>query len=352
MSAFTIYYPDPGSEGYHPVRYMVELASELLDAEVVRLPKSEPARIMRLKGFVPRLRGDQDVLLVCPAPNDLLHLLRIPGWRRQLRTVVAWVFDSFWTDRLPAFSRAIGQFDHIFVTERDDLDVWRQLVRASVTWLPWGTDALRLGSSNENRPVDLQRVGRQPPGWTDDAVTERACRAAGLTFSGRPPSHALADDNQRTLMEHFAQAKLSLSFSNRVSPGIQTHPKREYITARWTDALASGAVVAGVPPRFDGQQELLWPEALLDLGTTNVELGLSRIQDGLARWTPEIARINHVRALERLDWRWRFRQIADLFGLPALRLRAELGEVEAQVARERAALQPSAVNLDVSVTAA
>lgn len=36
---------------------------------------------------------------------------------------------------------------------------------ARLGWAPWGTDIVRLGS---------RRTGRQPPGWNDDAMSQRA----------------------------------------------------------------------------------------------------------------------------------------------------------------------------------
>jgi hypothetical protein len=57
----------------------------------------------------------------------------------------------------------------------------------------------------------------------------------------RPPqSLGDATDNQRGLMEALSKTKFALAFSNRVRLGTQTHPKREYVTGRWTDSYASG----------------------------------------------------------------------------------------------------------------
>ena len=46
----------------------------------------------------------------------------------------------------------------------------------------------------------------------------------------------------------LSKTKFALAFSNRANPTMQTHPEREYITGRWTDSLASGSTVAGIPP--------------------------------------------------------------------------------------------------------
>ena len=162
---------------------------------------------------------------------------------------MAWVFDSFWTNDVPRFVRFANIFDRIFVTELEDLKRWRKIVQTPVGWLPWGADALGLGSCNSERYLDVLRFGRQPPDWEDDAASKHACERWGLRFQGRPPYFEDASESEFSLMKILSRAKFTLSFSNSVSPSVQTHPHRQYLTARWTDALAAGAIVAGIPPR-------------------------------------------------------------------------------------------------------
>ena len=48
--------------------------------------------------------------------------------------------------------------------------------------------------------------------------------------------------------------------------------------------------------------------------------GLRVIGEAVSGWNPDTARLNHSMALARLDWRHRFRVIADTFGeMPAVR---------------------------------
>ena len=130
--------------------------------------------------------------------------------------------------------------------------------------------------------------------------------------------------NQTALMQSLASAKFALAFSNAVSPAPYTHPTREYLTGRWTDSLASGAVVAGIAPRCAAADELLWPGATLELASTDLAAGVQELAEAVRRWTPEVARESHRRALERLDWRWRFRELADALNVGSERLDAEL----------------------------
>jgi hypothetical protein len=65
-------------------------------------------------------------------------------------------------------------------------------------------------------------------------------------------------------MEYYRRARFVVAFSNLAAPAKYTHPTKAYFTGRWTDALANGAVVAGIHPVEDaGVGDLLWDGALL-----------------------------------------------------------------------------------------
>ncbi|MBI5071123.1 MAG: hypothetical protein HZB56_23135 [Deltaproteobacteria bacterium] len=273
-----------------------------------------------------RRRDAEPCLLLCAGPEDLGSLLLVEGWRH-LGPVVAWVIDSFWTERIPALARYAGLVDRCFVTTAEDAPAWRRALGRPVEWLPWGTDALRLGSARADRSFDVLRTGRQPPEWDLDEATGAACRAAGLRFQGRPAWRDDADESQRWLLEHYGQARFSLAFSNLASPAGYTHPTRDYLTARWTDALAAGATVAGIAPAAPSVRELLWPGATLELGTVGRAEGIRLIGEAVRCWRPEQSARNARLARERLDWRWRLEVLAGALGVAAPALRAELREL-------------------------
>ena len=324
-----VVYPDPGGEGYLCIFHMARLAAELLNGELIVLQPGPPALTDKLSGiFLPRKRSHTSCLLICPSPADLSSMLLVQNWRQNYGRIVAWVFDSFWTNWIPPWVRASRIFDHVFVTEREDLNTWRQMLRAPVDWLPWGSDVLNLGSSNPVRQLDLVRFGRQPKEWDDDLVNARACQSLGLNFLGRPPSFSDATDNERGLMGVLSKTKFALAFSNRANPTMQTHPEREYITGRWTDSLASGSTVVGIPPRSESIDSLLWPEALLDIGTVDQTEGLKVIASAVREWTPERARLNYRTSLETFDWRWRFKTLAEALDTHSSKLDAELARLQ------------------------
>ena len=321
--------------------YMARLAAELLNGELVVLRPSNITLIHKLGTILPRGDRGVDCLVICPSPSCLSSFLQITNWRQKYRVLIAWVFDSFWTEHIPRFARWTRVFDQVCVTEQEDLDAWRKMLHTPIEWLPWGSDVLRLGSDNPSRHFDLLRFGRQPLRWNDDVTTRSECDSRGLVFRGRPPELKDATESELSLMNYLRNTKFTLAFSNLVSPNPQTHPTREYLTGRWTDALAAGAIVAGVPPRSETVKSLLWPEALLDIGTTNQCDGLVVMAAAVRGWTPARARLNYVRSLERLDWRWRFKKLAELLGIRSDQLDKELTDLSAVLASgRRPASQP------------
>jgi hypothetical protein len=315
----------PGSAAYHPLLYMARLAAEFLEAELITLNTRSFTLAEKLSSIIPRRRRGLAGLMICRRPADLASILLVKNWRGRYDRLVAWVFDSFWPNHVHRFVRLGRIFDHVFVAEREDLTSWRKIMHAPVDWLPWGADALRIGSPNPERPIDLVRFGRQPPDWDDDSATALMCESMQLRFQGRPPVFSDASESQRSLMTILSHTKFTLSFTNLVSPSVQTHPEREYITARWTDALSAGATVAGIPPRSDSVRALLWEGSLLDLGTVNRAEGLAVVASAVRDWTPERALRNYLRSLEVLDWRLRFERLASALDVhPPPTLEAEL----------------------------
>jgi hypothetical protein len=329
-----IVYSDPG-RGWEPVTYMVHLAAELLEAELFLYDTcNTPGRFGQLEYLLlkrQREKGHESCLFVCPNPVTFLNLSEIEGWRKRFRFFAAWVIDSFWLEWIPGVIKSSRPFDHIFVTTEEEIPEWTRVMKTPTTCLPWGTDALRFGGRNTERAWDLTRVGRQPPEWEDDSLIEQRCLARNLRFHGRPKFFGDASKNQEMLMEFYGQTKFQLAFSNLVNPAEHTHPSREYLTARWVDALACGAVLAGVAPKVPSLNRLLWDGATLDLGSTRVEDGLQVITDAVHDWKPEHAQNNHQKALERLDWRWRFSALADVFHESPKRLNDELQHLQQRI---------------------
>lgn len=296
----------------------------------------DPGRFSRArnaKAQLPRIRrGPRKLLFIVANPQNLWYVadpMVVPGpWER----IDAWVFDSFWSDQVPRLARRRNWFDQLWITDGDLVVDWRDRTRTPVGWLPWGADVLGQADALGPRPIDLLRIGRQPSAWDNDARVAAFAHELGVTFAGRPP---LLDDpaaNQASLGLAMREAKYVLAFSNRVSPAAYTHPSREYVTARWTDALAVGAGVAGVVPRTP-TAELLWRPALLSVPPDDLTAGLRAVRVAAEQWSPELALGAQRDALLHLDWRHRIVQIADAWLLDAPELRSEIRDLHARADR-------------------
>jgi hypothetical protein len=250
--------------------------------------------------------------------------LLIKNWRKQFRYIAAWIIDSFWLDWIPKIAKSSQLFDHLFITTEEDIPEWTRLMNTPTTCLPWGTDALVLGGNDSKRIYDLTRIGRQPLEWDNDFATEQLCLERNLRFHGRLSFLDSSSKNQEMLMKLYRQTKFLLAFSNSVNPTVYTHQTRQYLTARWTDALACGAIVAGIPPQEPSIDRLLWEGATLNLGSIRIEDGLQVILEAKHSWQAGQAARNHQQALKRLDWRWRFATIANVFDESPKRLNYEL----------------------------
>jgi hypothetical protein len=331
-----VIYAIPPGRGWNLVTHMVRLMAELFSAELVTYKYDRKWNtVQEAMSLARRRRGSETCLVVASSPRTLLGFVRSEYWLKGYGQLAAWVIDSFWLERIPFALKHRPHFDQLFVTGGEDVEPWAAALDRPVSWLPWGADVLRLGSENPDRPVDLQRIGRQPAEWDDDAGTERACSEIGLRFEGRPPMLADATANQKLLMGRSSKAKFVLAFSNAVNRTSYTHPTRVYITGRWLDAIATGAVIAGVAPDCVATRELLWPESTLELGTVERSAGLERIAEAVSTWSPELARINHREALARLDWRWRFAELAEALDIESAPLASELDTLR-QLLGERA----------------
>lgn len=326
----------PDELGWSPIQHMVAIAGELLECQVMRVDRTKPSHLAKVLALLrQRSRPDsgEACLLVCTGPADLLTLLNIGDWRKRFRYLAAWVVDSFWLGHIPSSVRIANPFDHFFVTTLEDVDRWRDVTGVPTTWLPWGTDVLRLGSGRPDREWDLTRVGRQPPEWDDDSGSAAAAASLGIRYRGRPDrsgSDALL--NQKFLMSAYSASKFILAFSNAVNCDPNNHPTREYVTGRWVDALGSGAIVAGVAPRSPSASSLFWEGATLELGGIQRSAGLEVLAEAVRQWTPERALTNYQMALRRLDWRWRLKTLAEVCEIRAAPLDRELQLLEERIA--------------------
>lgn len=321
--------------GWAPVRSMAALAERLLGAEVLPLGSKKPSRLARLwHARSPRKTAQGPVLLaILQNPAEMQLLRAFAGFNGGYSKVAVWIIDSFQTGALHSSSNFSG-IDLLATTQSYDRAFYSARHRGTLITLPWGSDVLGQSVAPSARGIDLQRLGRQPPEWDDDAATAAEARSLGLSFAGRPPFGDSPEQNQANVTHALRSAKYVLAFSNLAAPAAYTHAEKDYFTGRWADALACGASVAGIAPAQDRAfADLMWDEALLELPSIARTDGLQTIAAAARGWTPRVATINHMNALRRLDWRWRLKELARHLEVQTPALDAELAQLEARAAQ-------------------
>lgn len=313
--------------GWAPVTTMAQLMGRCLDAPVHFIhPVRDYGRFRRLLSLIPRRRGSKGhLILIAARPGDLLAMVGTQAHTNGFDSVSAWIFDAFWDNEIPRMARRATFVDQFFVPDAELVDVYAAATRTPVTWLPWGTDTLAgaAGVFTRERTVDVLRLGRQPGSWDDDAFSRSLLAQHGLSFKRCPPFSGDAHNNQRTVRSALEGAKVVLASGNASSAADYTHPHREYITARWTDAAASGTVVAGSPPRCDSLR-LLPVDGLIDMPVGAAEYGIQFLVEAARAWNLQLAASLHRHARVHLDWRHRFATLAGTLELEPGTLQVEL----------------------------
>lgn len=312
-----IIYIRAGGNGWGPVDQLADLTAQLLEGNLLTLKdRGEVSITRKLLGQLPRHRsGRRSLLVLASNPAHLAYAARLRHWLPGYRNTAAWIIDSFWSDRISRMAQHRGHFDHIFITDRELGDEWASATGAEIHWAPWGTDTLAIQELPTERPVDLLRIGRQPAAWDDDRRTEEAAASAGLTFEGRPAMDPDPAVNQQNVRSALLRTKFVLAFSNLVSPADYTHPTRDYVTGRWTDALGAGAIVAGVAPNAANQT--LGPGRTIEIDPEDLSHGIKQIHEAIDHWSPLVPEQTHVHARTTLDWRWRIAEIARTLNITA-----------------------------------
>lgn len=326
--ALTLHATIDDSPGWAPVAHMVRLMADLLDADLQKTTNIRPTRFQRAWNGLKRARhgGDDVAIYVARSLGSVPKILAAESFHQPSRCRFLWVIDSFWTEHLPPLHTLDG-FDFIAFTRAADRDFYEATFGDRVLHLGWGSDVLGLGSGQAERPVDVLRLGRQPPEWDDDATSKAFCAARGIRFAGRPAFCSEPDQQAASLMATLATTKFVIAHSNLAAPAPYTHPTKDYITGRWTDALAAGVTVAGCQPHGD-LAGINWPGATLDFDRIDLAENVQTLCSMLEQWEPRIALQNHLNALRFLDWRWRFREIMQKLENPAPFLDVEIDRLQ------------------------
>lgn len=320
----------PDTVGWSSIKHMILLMSELFESRVIKLPEYSPNKFQKTFHLFdkPRKRDETsgaNLLIVATTLGCANDFLSLNKEKHQYNKVAFWIIDSSFTNHIP-FLASSKYFDHLFITSGNDISIYQEKTNIKTSFLGYGSDVYRLGAPNRDRKVDVLRVGRQPNRFDNDEVNENQLKSFNLTYQGRPDFDASYID---LLNKYYLQAKYVLAHSNLADESNHTHTDKEYITTRWTDALACGCTIVGQQPKSDyAYQQYIWPEAVIDIDSSDKCVDGSDLIGNVKKWSPEIAEFNYMMALKRLDWRWRFKELSDFFCINCEKLNDELREIE------------------------
>lgn len=311
-------------QGWGPIGKMVQIAARTLEARLFTVPERNVySRTFMARGLLVgsrRRAHGRHALVIAGVPGKLRVVLHRPLWLAGYETVSAWVIDSFWDDHVPQLLYRRPHFDHVWVADEEDVAAWQTMFPSRVSVLPWGTDSLGASQAMDDRgfverDIDLLRVGRQPPAFDDDDAVAAVARSAGLTFHGRPPFGDGAEESQRILERYLMRARTVMAFTNLVDQTIYTHPTKEYVTGRWTDALAFGTIPVGKRPNTVTSRLLVPDELCLEVDYMDIDRAAAQLRvylDDPEFDTMTRNAMRHARTL--LDWRYRLRDMCEEMG--------------------------------------
>ena len=330
MANFVVLDGVNNDHGWTPINHMMTLLADYFDAPIVNASGTTDAFNRVLYAVKSRRRNADkpDAILVAPTASDILNLCKLEGINSRFNRIVVWLIDSPHTEMIPRqnFAKIV---DHIFITSYVDLAEHQSRMGVSVSVLARGADVLGLGVNYHDKSIDVLRLGRQPLTWDDDERNESLFSSLNDRYVGRPPVTFHESNKHAGLMlNYLSKSKFVIAQSNLKDHSKHTHSTKEYFTERWLDSLACGAVVAGVAPTTDPfYQQHLWSGALLELYDDDVEKGVREISQALAHWDPSISSRNHHNSLIKLDWRHRFKGIADYFDVTLVELERSRVEI-------------------------
>lgn len=320
----------PDAIGWYPVKHMISLMHELFESRIIKLPRHGPNRFLRLLLSFGKTRERNEIegpnlLIIVPTLDSAYKFFSLTQKTNAYNKIGIWIFDSFWTNRIP-FHTSSKYFDQLFVTSGNDVSFYKKKTNINTSFLGWGSDVLRLGGPNGDRNVDVLRVGRQPNRFANDQANKNKFKSLNLTYQGRPDSAISYID---LMNKYYLQAKYILAHSNFADDSEYTHPSKEYITGRWTDALACGCTIIGEQPKSDyAYQKYIWPESVLDIDSNDRCTDGSNLIDCIKNWSSKTAEYNYMMALKHLDWRWRFQELSDFFCIDCQKLDNELRDIK------------------------
>ncbi|MEZ5410840.1 MAG: glycosyltransferase [Acidimicrobiales bacterium] len=250
---------------------------------------------------------------------DLPLLERVLDARRRADRVAVW-FPEVWPLELADPRLALEPFalaDDIFVGVADSAPILSNMLGRPVHYLPMAADVMRFAALNlaEPRPVDVLGIGRRLPAL-HDALLDWAAKTGRHylydTISGGEVHDVAA--HRENLAATYRRSKLAITHFAKFDRPDEIGDQRENPGRLW-EGLASGVVMAGMPPRPELQRRFPGDEVVIELPRDPHE-AVAAIDEWVQQ-PHEDRRRHHVElALTANDWGHRWRTVFETASLP------------------------------------
>ena len=278
---------------------------------------------------------------VCMNPADLIYLSAVDGWRDCAATKVCFMVE-FYVGALEQYAYHLSllrQFDHVVFCWQSNVAPVERVTGRPCHHVPLGADLFRFTPYPQppQRCIDVYSMGRRPEAVHDVLRGMAADREIFYIHDTIPGGLVQPKDHRehRTFVANCAQrSQFFLTYPAKVDMTEETGGQYE-IGARYYEGAAAGALLVGQSPTSATFPfEFDWPDAVVDIGTTE-ESVRSALAPFLSdpRRAEAVRRRNAAEALLRFDWSYRWKDVLRIAGLePTAR----------HVARERRLIERAA----------
>ena len=146
---------------------------------------------------------------------------------RDLRPAAWWISDTHLRKPYKKIRRQAGNYDHVFLAQKDDILRLEKDTGVVAHWLPWAADALKPGQvflGDDKRPYDICFIGTEGKYSLRKVVIETIRYFYPKSYIGRAEREQLYD--------YYSRAKI-----------VVNYPIHNDINARFFEAMGAGAML-------------------------------------------------------------------------------------------------------------
>ena len=284
------------------------------------------------------LERDYDLFTYfCMNPADLICLSAIKGWKDRCRKKICFMAEFYagWQKEYDFHLRLLKDFDHVALCFSGSVAAVQGAVGKPCHHVPLGADVFRFSPFPKplERCIDIYSMGRRAEAAHETLLKKAARREIFYIYDSIPGLLVQPHDHRqhRDLVANCAKrSRFFIAYPAKVDVAEETRGQSE-IGARFYEGAAAGAILLGKAPTVPAfAKEFDWPDAVVDIGSTEQDLDsiVASLKNDPARF--ELAsRTNAVQAVRRFDWAYRWGEVLRIAGMqPRPELLARLKRLE------------------------